>query len=80
MPEAHEVAQSLRFAPALIEMATRIIRNISGGSGHPPNGLHYRIEGDAKAHKLFSDIGGEHVRDIYTQKCRVGSHGPRIGP
>ena len=76
MPEAHEVAQSLLFAPPMVEVANKILRNITDDSGQLLNGLHLRLEGDAKAHHLFSDVGGEQVRK-YPHVCNGNeAYGP----
>lgn len=76
MPEAHEVAQSLLFAPPMIEVANKILRNITDDGGQLLNGLHLRLEGDAKAHHLFSDVGGEQVREN-TYDCNgIKAYGP----
>ena len=43
-----EGAQSLAFAPMLHAMADRIIEGMTAGGAHPYNGLHLRVEKDAR--------------------------------
>ena len=43
-----EVAKSLEFAPTLQALANRIVEGITGGGMHAYNGLHLRVERDAR--------------------------------
>ncbi|EFN51509.1 hypothetical protein CHLNCDRAFT_140196 [Chlorella variabilis] len=48
LPVVTEVAKSLVFAPELLAMADRIVDAMTEGSAQPFNGLHLRIEKDAR--------------------------------
>ena len=43
-----EVAKSLAFAPALHALADRVVAGVTGGGAHPFNGVHLRVEKDAR--------------------------------
>ena len=62
MARAQEVARSLLFAKPMLKLADRIVRAMTKGVKEAPNGLHLRIEGDAKVSGFFSFVGGEQVR------------------
>lgn len=44
---AGEVARSLRFAPRLVELADRVLQDVTDGGKKTFNGLHLRLESDA---------------------------------
>ena len=48
--QALEAARSLPFARPMLELADRVVRNMTGNGRRIHNGLHLRIEGDAMAH------------------------------
>jgi hypothetical protein len=54
-----EVAKSLEFAPQLHAMAQRIIEGMTEGGKHDYNGVHLRIEKDARDWALI--MGGQEV-------------------
>jgi hypothetical protein len=55
-----EVARSLRFAPELHALADRILSELTEGGAAPFNGLHLRIEKDARDWATI--MGGQQVR------------------
>ena len=48
LPVVTEVAKSLAFAPALHALADRVVAGVTGGGAHPFNGVHLRVEKDAR--------------------------------
>lgn len=66
-------ARSLFFPPLLLDMADRVDRNLRGAEGLAFNGLHLRIEGDAKTHGMVERMGGFEVRTGPgdTRRCRL---------
>ena len=52
---------SLPFARPILELADRVVHNMTDGGRIVCNGLHLRIEGDAMAHKMLDSLGGLQV-------------------
>lgn len=55
-----EVAKSLEFSPLIHAMADRIIEGMTAGGAHDYNGVHLRIEKDARDWAMI--MGGQQVR------------------
>ncbi|PSC70539.1 alternative oxidase [Micractinium conductrix] len=59
LPVVTEVAKSLKFAPELVSMADRIVEAMTAGGKHEFNGVHLRIEKDARDWAAI--MGGQQV-------------------
>lgn len=72
LPVVTEVARSLRFAPALHAMADRVIAGVTQGGTLPFNGVHLRVEKDAR--DWASIMGGQEVsrQGVCVVVCVVG--------
>jgi len=58
--QAAEAAKTLRFAPALIQLADKVLAGMEASGLTPFNALHLRIERDVKDWTEY--MGGEEVR------------------
>lgn len=56
---AGKVAQSLQFAPNVVELADRVLHELTDGGKRSFNGLHLRLESDAMP--WVNKIGGLEV-------------------
>ena len=65
---AAEVAKSLHFSPHLVQLADRVVRNVTDGGRRGFNGLHLRIEGDVTA--WIVKVGGIKVRMRLNRNAR----------
>lgn len=64
-----EVAKSLRFSPEIAAMADRIVEAVTEGGAVPFNGVHLRIEKDARDWAAI--MGGQQVG---VRGSRTGRH------
>ena len=61
------VAQTLSFAPKLVDLADKVIAGMRAAGVHSYNGLHLRIERDAQDWAII--MGGDQVLPQHRDDC-----------